>query len=69
MAGLKDTIAAQEMELTSDGVARDMAEQGRQRLEAKCQRLRSAYSGESLSTLYCASVLSLCPVVNRYVSL
>ena len=69
MADLKDMMAAQEMELTSAGAARDAAKQGRQCLEVECQRLCSAYGGESLSTLHRAPVLSLCSVMNRYVFL
>jgi hypothetical protein len=64
MAGLKDMMAAQEIELIVAGAARAAAEQGRQRLEAECQRLRSSCSGESLMTLCCASILSMCPIVN-----
>lgn len=46
VAGLKETMAVQEIELTSAGAARDKAEQGRRRLEAECQTLRSACAGE-----------------------
>jgi hypothetical protein len=69
MASLKDTIATQEMELTSTSTAWDMTKQGHQCLEVECQRLRTACSGESSSTLHCTSVLSMCQVVNQYVSL
>lgn len=58
MANLKDTMDAQETKLISTGASRDMAEQERQHLEAKCQKLRFACGGESSSTLHC-----LCCVV------
>ena len=57
-----------------DGCPRDKAHldwrflghgrQGRQHLEAKCQKLRSACGGESSSTLHCVSVVSSCLVLN-----
>jgi hypothetical protein len=57
MIGLEDLMAAQETELISAGAAREVAEQGHQRLEAESQKLRSAYNGEFLSTLHYVSVL------------
>jgi hypothetical protein len=69
MVGVKDMMAIRETGLSSASAARDMAEQGHQCLEAKCQKLRFAYGGESLSILHCASILSLCPVVSWYVFL
>jgi hypothetical protein len=65
MTSLKDMMAIQETELISVGVARDVVEQGRQRLEVECQKLRSAYSGESSLTLHYVSVLPSCLVMNQ----
>ena len=42
-----------------------MAEQGCQRLEAECQKLRFACGGESPSTLHCVFALLLCLVMNQ----
>jgi uncharacterized protein (DUF2132 family) len=65
VARLKDVAAAQELEITLAGASREMTEQGRQRLEAECRRLRSACSDESSSTLHRASALLSCLVMSR----
>lgn len=57
-------LAIQEIELNSAGAAQDIAKQGRQHLEAKCQKLCSTYSGESPFAPHCFSVL-LCLVMNQ----
>ena len=43
-------MVVQEIELISVSASRDEAEQGRRRLEAECQTLRSTYAGEYSST-------------------
>jgi len=57
VAGLKDELATQEIELTSVGAAWNEAEQGHQRLEAEFQKLRFACGSEFSSVLHCAFVL------------
>jgi hypothetical protein len=52
VAGLKYVMAVQETELASAGVAQEMAKQGRQHLEAECQKLRSTCSSKSPSILH-----------------
>jgi hypothetical protein len=50
MAGLKDMMTVQEIELILAGASRDMAKQGCQHLEAECQKLCSACGDKSSST-------------------
>ena len=65
VASLKTAMAVVETERTMADATWNEAEQGHQRLEAKCQKLRSACGGQSPSTLHCAFTLLLCLVMNQ----
>ena len=58
-------MTIQETELTLASAAQEMAEQGCQRLEAECQKLRSTCSGKFPSVLHYVYVLSSHLAVNQ----
>jgi exonuclease III len=64
VASLKDVMAIQETKLASASAAWEMAEQGHQHLEAKCQKLCSTCSGKPPSVSHRFFFLSLCLAVN-----
>ena len=64
VASLKDVISIQEAGLTSASAAWEMAEQGRQCLEAECYKLRSTCSGKFPFVLHYVFVLLLRLAVN-----
>lgn len=65
MAGLKDMMHVQEIVFTLASATRDVARYRHQHLEAECQKLRSAYGGESYSILHYVSVPPSYLVMNQ----
>ena len=63
VAGLKVALAVQETNLISAGAAQNEAEQGRQCLDAECQKLHSA-CGSEFSSILCCTFGLLYLVVN-----
>ena len=67
MASLKVVLAVQETDLILAGAAQNEAEQGRQRLDAECQKLHAACGGE-FSSILCYAFVLLYLVVNQLLS-